>query len=468
MKIKIQVVIEHDDESIETIVEEVGCLQRDIPSLETLGLSLAESKDILARIQSHLLNQQIEQHIRIHQVCPHCHQSIRRNGHQTIVYRTLFGTFNLRGQRFYHCACHPQPTKTVSPIAQLIPERTAPEFTYLQVKWSSLMSYGLTVELLEEVLPLSANVASAYRHTHEVAQRMEEELGEEQYMYIDGPPRDWAALPPPDERLFVGIDGGYVRERDETRRKAGHFEVIVGKSLQANHPSKRFAFVQTYDEKPKRRLSETLKAHGMQMNQDITFLSDGGDDVRELQYYLNPNAEHILDWFHVTMRITTMRQIARGMKNAQFVEETLAALDRIKWRLWHGHVDNALWSIQNLIIDCDIVEGWDAKRSKLQKALEEYETYIDNNRHTIPNYADRHRYGEPISTSFAESAINKVVSKRMVKKQQMRWTKEGAHLLLQVRVKTLNDELRDTFERWYPGMATNSLATNHVSINQQC
>ncbi len=81
MKIKIQVVIEHDDASMETIVEEVGCLQRDIPSLETLGLSLAEGKDILARIQSHLLNQQIEQHIRIHQVCPHCHQSLRRNGH---------------------------------------------------------------------------------------------------------------------------------------------------------------------------------------------------------------------------------------------------------------------------------------------------------------------------------------------------------------------------------------------------
>lgn len=58
----------------------------------------------------------------------------------------------------------------------------------------------------------------------------------------------------------------------------------MGKSLLNNQPSKRFAFVHTYDEKPKRRLFETLKSHGMQMNQDITFLSGGGDDVRELQY----------------------------------------------------------------------------------------------------------------------------------------------------------------------------------------
>ena len=45
------------------------------------------------------------------------------------------------------------------------------------------------------------------------------------------------------------------------------------------------------------------------MNQQVTFLSDGGDNVRELQLYLNPQAEHLLDWFHITMRITVMKQI---------------------------------------------------------------------------------------------------------------------------------------------------------------
>jgi hypothetical protein len=40
----------------------------------------------------------------------------------------------------------------------------------------------------------------------------------------------------------------------------------------------------------------------------------------------------------------------------------------------------------------------------------------------------------------------------MVKKQQMRWTPEGAHLLLQVRTRTLDGVLRADFIRWYPGM----------------
>jgi hypothetical protein len=104
-----------------------------------------------------------------HRRCNHCHQSQRRNGYQIITYRTLFGDLKLKGQRYYHCECQPNQTKTFSPIAELISERTAPEFSYLQAKWSSLMSYGMTVKLLEEVLPLSTNVATAYRQTQDVA-----------------------------------------------------------------------------------------------------------------------------------------------------------------------------------------------------------------------------------------------------------------------------------------------------------
>jgi hypothetical protein len=52
----------------------------------------------------------------------------------------------------------------------------------------------------------------------------------------------------------------------------------------------------------------------------------------------------------------------------------------------------------------------------------------------IVNYGERHRCGERISTGFAESTINQVIAKRFVKKQQMRWTPRGAHLLLQIRV----------------------------------
>ena len=51
-----------------------------------------------------------------------------------------------------------------------------------------------------------------------------------------------------------------------------------------------------------------------------------------------------------------------------------------------------------------------------------------------------------------ESAVNQVVSRRFVKKQQMRWTPAGAPLLLQIRTQVLNQTWRGTLSRWYPGM----------------
>jgi hypothetical protein len=41
----------------------------------------------------------------------------------------------------------------------------------------------------------------------------------------------------------------------------------------------------------------------------------------------------------------------------------------------------------------------------------------------------------------------------MVKKQQMRWSPKGAHLLLQIRTRVLNDELREVFRKWYPNFS---------------
>jgi hypothetical protein len=92
---------------------------------------------------------------------------------------------------------------------------------------------------------------------------------------------------------------------------------------------------------------------------------------------------------------------------------------------------------------------------RLIKAATGLATYIANNATAIVNYSERWRNGERISTAFVESTVNRVISRRFAKKQQMQWSKKGAHLLLQTRTKTLNGTLRDLFTRWYPGMAVN-------------
>ncbi len=90
------------------------------------------------------------------------------------------------------------------------------------------------------------------------------------------------------------------------------------------------------------------------------------------------------------------------------------------------------------------------RSTSTSKTLGEFGGYIGANAEWIPNYGERYRYGEAISNAFVESAVNQVVSKRMVKKQQMRWSPRGAHLLLQIRTRVLNDDLAGDFRRWYP------------------
>ena len=58
-----------------------------------------------------------------------------------------------------------------------------------------------------------------------------------------------------------------------------------------------------------------------------------------------------------------------------------------------------------------------------------------------------------------ESAVNQIDSKRMVKKQQMRWAPKSAHPLLQVRTRVLNNELGIVFKRWYPRFVTPAEST---------
>jgi hypothetical protein len=196
------------------------------------------------------------------------------------------------------------------------------------------------------------------------------------------------------------------------------------------------------------------------MNQQIEFLSDGGDTVRDIQRYLSPEAEHLLDWLHIAMRLTTMTQSAKGLPETlgdeqpvSLRDEVVRQLERTKWFLWHGNVFRAMPVLSSILFDLEMAAGdqEEGKSNKLSKAVQEFSTFIDRNGPCLPNYGERYRNGERVSTGFVESTVNQVSSKRMVKTQQMRWSQRGAHLLLQIRTRMLNGDWEDTFRRWYPG-----------------
>ena len=371
----------------------------------------------------------------------------------------------LDSPRLHRCVCEgASGPATFSPLTELLPDHVAPERLYLEARWASLAPYGAAAAMMGDVLPIGAgrNATTLRQHALRAARRIEAEVAREDTTLAVGCPADWEDLPIPGGRVVVGLDGGYVRSwADRTR----NFEIIVGRSMPEDGGSRYLGFVHGHDCEPEKRIVGVLKAQGVQANQDVTFLTDGGEEVRSLAFGISPCGEHVLDWFHIAMRVTVLRQYLRGLAHheEEVGAELLEDLERLKWLLWHGNGFRAREVLDGLFMDVDAVEADYPHLRRLKSAVGEMIAYIRKNSRSLINYGERYRAGERISSAFVEAAVNAVIAKRFAKKQQMQWTPRGAHLLLQTRTRTLDGTLRQTFERWYPGLANdNGSEPNHA------
>jgi hypothetical protein len=439
-------------------------IERAALAMETLGMNLNEGKAVLEGLQKLVVSQQVHEYLEQHRNCPCGKRRTSKDAGSTPV-KTVFGQIEVPNPRWNRCACEGTVPKTFRPIKAWLQGRTSPELVYLETKWASLLPFAKVADLLKEVLPVgdSTNQQTIRNHLHATAERIEGELGDERQMNLfEGSEEEWEQLPLPDGPITLGIDGGYVR----AAHKQGWFEVIAGKSVVAFRreegaevpPAKCFGFVQTYDTKPRRRLWELMKSQGLQENQQVVFMSDGGENVRRVQEYLQPFSEHLIDWFHITMRLTVLQQQTKALieERPPTGTDVSKRLASVKHLLWHGNTDEALERVEDLGIELSLIQAHSASAKKVADGIGEFETYIRNNCEFIPNFGERRRQGETISTAFVESTINQVVSRRFVKKQQMQWTLRGAHLLLQTRTKVLNNELENTFKHWYPEFRANA------------
>ncbi|MEI9425659.1 ISKra4 family transposase [Mesorhizobium sp. Cs1299R1N1] len=336
---------------------------------------------------------QAADHARRQRPCSGCHLHRRLKDNRTITVRTCPGKLALPCPRYHKCPCQPG-SGSIAPVAVALPERVTPDLLALEARWASLAAYGVTAALLADVLPIgeAVNASTIRNDAMRVAERLEAELGPEQAMFTSGCQSEWNKMPIPGPPVTIGIDGGYVRSWTD---RPTNFEVIIGKSVPEEGRARRFGFVVGHDEKPKRRLHEILVNQGIAMNQEVTFMSDGASNLRDLQRYMRPNAEHVLDYFHVAMRITVLQQMVRGLPAglSAAAPAAVAVLESVKHHLWHGNVGRALALLEDFSDGFDLVLDPPPEVRKLQ----EFGRYIDNNANLIPDYPSAKQCPEPQS-----------------------------------------------------------------------
>ena len=113
------------------------------------------------------------------------------------------------------------------------------------------------------------------------------------------------------------------------------------------------------------------------------------------------------------------------------------------WNGYHEEACEALGRIMNWAKNASVLNdpAMGAGARRLIARCTELRSYIENSKGALIDYGQRSRAGKPISTSRAEGTVNNLVSARMNKRRQMRWSPRGAHRVLQVRAAVLDGRL---------------------------
>src|SRR5215510_6299422 len=181
MRVKLQLVLCSDEGQEETVTD-VITLNKNNQRIEHLGLTMAEAKQLLSTLQQHLLQHQVDTFLDRCSTCADCGALRKVKAHASRSLRTLFGTYKLYSPRLEHCDCIRRKTASFRPLSALLTESVAPELLYMEAKWSSLVSYGLSLDVIQYFLPLevTVDVKAVHYETLTVAKRLEAELGNEQ------------------------------------------------------------------------------------------------------------------------------------------------------------------------------------------------------------------------------------------------------------------------------------------------
>jgi hypothetical protein len=143
-------------------------------SSATIGLTLADGKRTLAGLQGHLVRGQTEEYCRGRRRCPRCGSQRPLKDVRTRRLLSLFGTVEVQAPRFLPCRCAVTCHRTLSPVAEILPDRCTPEYERLVAKMGSLLPYRRARTLLAEFLPLAdvPAVETTRRRTTRVGARL--------------------------------------------------------------------------------------------------------------------------------------------------------------------------------------------------------------------------------------------------------------------------------------------------------
>jgi hypothetical protein len=228
-----------------------------LADLGTLGLSLAESKRLLAGVQREIVAAQARVHAVHRPECRGCGAACRVKDYRHHAIATLFGQVVVWLPRFRCAGCGAAEAGVGWPSHV----RSAPELDQLRAQLSALMTYRTAAEVLAQVLPVNAGAdpETLRRHTFKIAEQL---------------PAQAATKPPTTdaEAIVVTLDSTFIRSCEEGER---HLEVRIGNVETATGGRQVFGAVAKIDTDPAALIRRGLDAMGCTEGTALTAFTDG-------------------------------------------------------------------------------------------------------------------------------------------------------------------------------------------------
>ncbi|HTN64425.1 MAG TPA: hypothetical protein VL147_23180 [Devosia sp.] len=286
-----------------------------------LGLSINDGKKIMVALQTAVMTQEAEAYTLFRRVCPDCHSLRPVKDYTTRRIRTVFGTVEVRNPRWMLCRnCHPGMDAAFAPLKEICPDRATPEPMELTARLGSMMPYRHAASMLADFLPIEPTEthSTVRKRTIRIGQRLDGQIARE----------SWCARTQMDERrqlemqlpgdrrkeFVISIDTAHVRNADA--HSARNFEIVVarcGRGGRGDAGGRYFTTSNTGQHAIRDRALHALHRAGYCGFGDVTVIfptvpkSSNG-----LPRAMPKPTTHIIDWFHIAMKIQPIQQIADG------------------------------------------------------------------------------------------------------------------------------------------------------------
>jgi hypothetical protein len=328
----------------------------DLADIADLGLTLAETKRLLAGLQQTIVAAHVRDHAVRRPACPRCGGVCRVKDYQDHVVATLFGQVTVRPPRFRCGACGGNESGIDWPSRC----RSTPELDRLQAHLCALLTYRTAADLMEQMFLLDAanHPETLRRHTLKAGEALVE----------------CSAIQPetPASAIVVTLDSTFIRSCEDGER---HLEVRVGNVETKAGSRQVFGAVAKADTAVEALIRRELNAVGRTEDTAVTAFTDGcpGRDlpkvpsgevgwngkarVRCILADAGVTTTPILDWFHIGMRLQHLKQIAGALSVDQPARMAakaviVAEVERLHWRIWNGKAKNAQKSIDRIRAAC--------------------------------------------------------------------------------------------------------------------